>query len=151
MFALGQTLLPADLGVHGEERLREPAEVVHALGADRQASGHGGGIGGQRERGGALFRLVRQQLLDDERAGVGVRAVVEQQPGLAVERPLQVKVVHPAVPALSIVASHASRCAAATLSASGAAPHARCGRLASSTVRNSASLARLLSASGVMP
>ncbi len=97
---LRQPLLPADLPVHREDRLREPAEVVHGLGANRQASRDGRGIGGERERGGALLRLVRQQLLDGQRAGVGIRARLHQQLGLAVERPLQVEVVQPPVPAL---------------------------------------------------
>ena len=58
------------------------------------------GIRGQRERRGALLGLVRQQLLHGQRAGVEVRAALEQQLGLAVERPLQMKVVQPPVPSL---------------------------------------------------
>ena len=62
----GRPLLPANLAVDREDGLCEAAEVVHGLGANRQASGHGGRIGGKCERGRARPGLVRQQLLDGE-------------------------------------------------------------------------------------
>src|SRR5687768_6394049 len=62
-------LLPVDLAIDGEHWLRESAEIVDRFGADRQLSCNGGRIRCEREGRSAILRLVRQQLLDGQRAG----------------------------------------------------------------------------------
>ena len=136
---LRQPLLPADLPVHREDRLREPAEVVHGLGANRQASFDGRGIGGQRERGGARPSARSP-------AVARWRACRCRDPGTP---PSAVGPCGRAAAAGGNGAAHRFPCPAASSSprpADGrrppcrrlASPHARWGKLRSSTVRKSA-------------
>ncbi len=131
-----------ELALDVEQRHGELGEVVHALGADRQLAGERGRVDGERERGGAVGRLVRRS---------AARSPASLRPGpcsgRAAGRACAAGVcsarnawIHAS--AVSREASHAARCAAAITAGSTAWPQRRCGRLHSSTLRNVVDVAR---------
>jgi hypothetical protein len=69
---LGEALLPSQFTVDSEQRLRRASKIIDAFGAYRQPSADCRGVGGQRKCRRALSRLVGEELLDGQRAGVRI-------------------------------------------------------------------------------
>ena len=81
----GHPVLPVEGGHDVEQLLRRSSQVRDRLGADGERPLHGGGESREREGRGAFLSLAREQLLDDERPGVGVGRLLDQELQLPVE------------------------------------------------------------------